>query len=586
MWTPKRSITECDALLTAPGMPYETETRLINGRVVRAYKHLDSSLRDFWLKNAALHKEKIYMVYEDQRWTFDSVFQTSLGLAAIFKEVYRVNKGDRITICARNLPEYIFVFWACHLLGAICVLPNAWLPADPLLHCINKTENKLVFLDSERAERLEFAITGLKRDGVAAVIVLDHDISKWKGILGWNEFLSNRHTDPSKILSGDIQVGPEDDASIFFTSGTTGLPKGVLSTHRQFLTNLLNVTYSPARARLRAGLDLAPPPTNGPQRGILLSVPLFHVTGGNATILMSAAYGAKMVIMRKWDAAEAMRLIARENIQTAGGVPSMVIDMLNTPNASVRIESVMFGGSVPPEQLPERARAAFPGAVLSQAYGLTESNSTAISVAGHDYDARPTSTGLPCPVADVLIMRDDKEVPRGETGELWLRGVNIMKGYWRDPAANEKALTPDGWFRTGDLAAIDEDGFIYIRDRIKDLIIRGGENIDSSTVENALYSDPRVHAAAAVGVPDYRLGELVAAVVSIRPEYHGAVKESEIIEVTRKLLPKYAVPVIVVVQDAPFEMTPSGKIIKAPLRALAKAEWEKRKAASSPASRL
>ncbi|THH32724.1 hypothetical protein EUX98_g1473 [Antrodiella citrinella] len=233
--------------------------------------------------------------------------------------------------------------------------------------------------------------------------------------------------------------------------------------------------------------------------------------------------------------------------------------MINSPISSLQIENVMFGGAIPPEQLPARVKAVFPKAVLSQAYGLTETNSTAVSVAGEDYDARPTST----------------------------RGPDVMKSYWREPAATSKALTQDGWFKSGDLGVMDEEGFIYIRDRIKDLIIRGGENIDSSTVENALYNDTRIDAAAAVGVPDDRLGELVAAVVSIKPAYHGKVKESEVVEITRKTLPKFAVPVLVIVQDAPFAMTPSGKIMKAPLRELAKAEWERRKGSSpSPASHL
>ncbi|TCD70813.1 hypothetical protein EIP91_001503 [Steccherinum ochraceum] len=585
MWTPKRSLAECDTILTAPGMPWEVETRIVHGRMIRVYKNNDPTLRDFWIKYATLYKDKECMVYEDRRWSFNDVFQSSLQVASIFTEVYGVKKGDRIAICARNLPEYIFAFWACHLVGAISVLVNAWLPLDPLVHCLNKTENKLIFVDAERAQRLAPSVAALKRSGVSSVVVLDRPVSKWEGITAWPEFFKQHRGDATKILRPDFDLGPDDDASIFFTSGTTGLPKGVLSTHRAFLTNLPNVTYALARAKLRTGQNL-PGPDNGPQRGILLSVPLFHVTGGNATVLMSAAYGAKMIIMRKWDTDEAMKLIQAENIQTAGGVPAMVTDMINSPMKSLNIENVMFGGATPPEQLPARVRAVFPNAVLTQAYGLTETNSTAISVGGEDYDARPLSTGLPCPVVEVIAVRDNKEVPRGETGELWLRGPDIMRGYWRDPEASNKALTLDGWFKSGDLGYIDQEGFVFIRDRIKDLIIRGGENIDSTTVENAIYNDTRIYAAAAVGVPDPRLGELVAAVVSVKPEFHGKVKESEILEITRKTLPKFAVPVVVVVQDTTFAMTPSGKIMKAPLRALAKAEWERRKTSSSPASRL
>jgi len=235
-----------------------------------------------------------------------------------------------------------------------------------------------------------------------------------------------------------------------------------------------------------------------------------------------------------------------------------------------------YGGAPAAHNLPLRLRRAFPNAMASQGYGMTETNGTAIGVAGEDYVDHSASCGLIMPVNDILIMNGDKSVPVGTLGEVWLRGPNIMKCYWRDPKATNEVLTKDGWLKTGDLGLLDEDGFLYIRDRIKDIIIRGGENIDSVSIENSLYADDRVSEVAAVGVPDARLGELVTAVVSIKPAYHGQITEESLISLARKSLPRIAVPVMIIVQNEPLERTPSGKILKGVLRKLAVKEWMKR----------
>ncbi|KAF5321030.1 hypothetical protein D9619_001099 [Psilocybe cf. subviscida] len=266
----------------------------------------------------------------------------------------------------------------------------------------------------------------------------------------------------------------------------------------------------------------------------------------------------------------------------------MVADLTDAAgDGNFALESLMFGGAPAPDSLAPRAHAAFPTASMSQGYGLTETSSVAVGFAGEDYIERPKSCGLPTPVNDILIVQDGLVMRPGEVGEVWLRGPNIMKGYWRDPAATAKALTRDGWFRTGDLGVLDEEGFLYIRDRIKDIIIRGGENIDSVTVENALYADDRVLEAAAVGVPDARLGELVAAVVSVKPAFRSdapgrkedKVTDAGLIAFAAQRLPRFAVPVMIIVQDEPFERTPSGKILKADLRKVAAAAYAKRLAA-------
>ncbi|KJA24659.1 hypothetical protein HYPSUDRAFT_38744 [Hypholoma sublateritium FD-334 SS-4] len=578
-WSPKRSLAETTVLLCAPGQMHEMETRLIDGLLQRVYKNLWPTLRVFWLWAAQQNKDAVYAVFENQRHTFADIFQRSLKAAAMYHDVYGVRKGDRVVICSRNYPEFLVAFWACHLLGAVSALLNAWSPLDVLRYCIIRTECKLIIVDPERADKIEPIAKELASEaGSSGILVIESHEGKghWNGMKTWTTALVDYRGDPRKILTLDLDLTPEDNATILFTSGTTGMPKGVLTTQRQFLTNILNVMVGGRRAALRRGEEIPGLP-EGPQKGILISVPLFHVTGLTSLAMLATMAGLKIVMMRKWNPNEGARLIKNENVAIAGGVPSMVADLTEscgTDNFS--LDSLMFGGAPAPDSLAARARQAFPVASMSQGYGLTETSSVAVGFAAEDYLTRPTSCGLPTPVNDVIIVQGDKVVPPGTVGEVWIRGPNVMKGYWRDQAATDKAITKDGWFKSGDLGLVDEEGFVYIRDRIKDIIIRGGENIDSVTVENALYADERVLEVAAIGVPDSRLHELVAAIVSVKHAFHGKVTEKSLLEIAAKSLPKFAVPVMIIIQNEPFERTPSGKILKADLRKVAAAEWARR----------
>ncbi|KAJ7924833.1 hypothetical protein B0H13DRAFT_1976258 [Mycena leptocephala] len=541
-WEPKRSLEETDAIMCGPGMPHEMETCLVDGRIYRVYKNLPSSMREFWLSSVSQYSEKTYIVFEGERLTYGQVHHKVIAVAAVFRHSYNIKKGDRIGICSRNCPEYLIVFWACHMLGAVAVLANAWLPVKPLRHCLIHTQCKLILLDPERADRLESGIVDLRvRAGATGVLVFggNDGRGKWNEMEGLNSALNRWNVDDLSvsrkraILEDHIELTPEDNATIIFT-GTTGLPKGVLSTNRQFLTNVINVAAASTTASLRRGEDILSV-ASGPQKGVLVAVPLFHVTGSTSFSMLATRNGMKIILVRKWDVEQAAKLIKTENITVTGGVPAMVSDLVRSSLVGSPLEGLLFGGSPTPDSLAERAREAFPTATMSQAYGLTETNSIAVSIAAEDYLARPASTGRPCPVNDIMIMRKNKSVGPGQNniGEVWLRGPNVMKEYWRDPDATSKALTSDGWLKTGDLGYLDMEGFLYIKDRLKDVIIRGGENIDSVSVENALYSDSRVVEAAAVAVPDQRLGELVAAVVFVDPEFRGQVTEASLMAIAK-----------------------------------------------------
>ncbi|KAJ8076496.1 hypothetical protein PM082_000919 [Marasmius tenuissimus] len=580
-WSPKRSLLETDRLLCAPGTMHEMETCLVDGRLQRVYRNLWPSTRDFWLSSVGQHGSKTYIVEPGrQRTTYQQLHEQAVRAANLFRRVYGVRKGDRVGICSRNCVEYFTAFWACQLLGAVTVNVNAWLPIEPLSFCITHTECKLLLVDVERADKLEPALDVILSKGcLENVLVItvneEEHRRRWRGMETFRSALQDNLSTTAEPLPA-VEIDPEDNAVIMFTSGTTGLPKGVLSTQRQFLTNILNTLVGNRRAVLRRGEDLAPAQDDGPQKGALVAVPLFHVTGLTSYSMMATMLGYKIVLMRKWLPEEASRLISEENIGVAGGVPAMVQDIMDNCVGNCSLEGLFFGGSPAPNILVETARKVFPNTRLSQAYGLTETNSIAVAIAGDDYNSRPTSTGIACPVNDMLVMSGNKVAPPGTVGEIWLRGPNVMKGYWRDPEATSKVLNSDGWLRTGDIGMMDDEGFLYVKDRIKDIIIRGGENIASIAVENALYMDSRVMEVAAVGVPDTRLGELVAALVSVKPPFRGKVTETSLIELARKKLPRFAVPVMIIVRDEPFELTPSGKIMKAPLRELAKQCWEDR----------
>ncbi|KAF8658333.1 hypothetical protein AX16_002100 [Volvariella volvacea WC 439] len=590
-WKPTRSLEETEAILCASGNLHEIETTLVDGRLHRVYKNLWPSLRAFWLNAVEQYRHRTYIVFEGQRYSYQEVHDRATKVAAIFRDVYHIKKGDRVGICSRNCPDYLVTFWACHLIGAVSVLANAWLPIEPLKFCLSHTDCKLILVDSERADRLEHIVPEFSQIvGITGFLVFESHEGRghWEGMKCFKSVVNDYHGSLSSISEHDPKIIPEDNATIIFTSGTTGLPKGVLSTQRQFLTNVLNVLVGASRAALRRGEELPDPRKyTGPQKGVLVCVPLFHVTGSTSFSIMATLTGAKIILTRKWIPEEGMstfitvldaaaRLIKEENVGVAGGVPAMVADLTESSLVGHPLEGLLFGGSPAPDSLVPRARKAFPTATMIQAYGLTETNSIAVSFAGEDYTIRPTSTGRASPVNDIRIVNGNTCVPPGTVGEVWLRGPNVMKGYWRDPEATQKAITTDGWLRTGDLGYLDEEGFLYIKDRLKDIIIRGGENVDSVSVENALYADPRILEAAAVGVPDERLGELVAAVVSVKPTYQGRVTESSLIALTRTRLPRFAVPVMIVILNQPFEHTPSGKIVKGELRKIARRHWESR----------
>ncbi|KAF8318005.1 long-chain-fatty-acid-CoA ligase [Clavulina sp. PMI_390] len=605
-WVPKRTMQQCNQILHGPGAPLEVQSAVVNGRVLKVFKPTPPNLRLFFLGSVQKNANADYLVFEDERYTYKQTFDAASRAASIFRDVYDVHKGDRVAIVMRNYNEWVIAYWAAHLLGAVPVCVNAFSPGPVISHCLTLTTPKVIILDAQRAVRLTSHLADIQAEseatGIFVVIKRSHDgekttkaamklkdVDDWDKVMGPNTKHEKIATSESWKKESPCEWG--DDGSIFFTSGTTGMPKGVLAHQLGNLTSAFQGIINVLRATLRRGEipDLATPPPL--QKSFLLTIPLFHVTGCMAVLLGSTLLGGKIVLMRKWDVEQGIDLLIKEKITTTGGVPSIALDLLENEKflkTKTYLDLISYGGAPAPPQIARNVPKLHDGGVANgQGYGLTETCAGCINVCGEDSTARPLSTGLPFVTTDLLIIdpKTQKECAVGEIGEIWMHGPQVMNGYYKNPKATNKVLTKDGWFNSEDLGYVDKEGFLYIKGRVKDLIIRGGENIDAVSVENAFYDDERVLSCAAVGVPDQRLGELPAAFVV--PKHGMDVTEEELLAGVRERLPAFAVPVMVLVSKAhaPLPTNPAGKILKDPLRAQAKASWENRKRAAKKAAK-
>lgn len=361
-----------------------------------------------------------------------------------------------------------------------------------------------------------------------------------------------------------IELGSDDDATIFYTSGTTGNPKGALGTHRNLTTNILSGSFVAARSLLRRGEPL---PSAQP-RTTLTVIPMFHVTACSASLMGSMANGHTTVFMRKWDAVRAMELIEREKVNVTGGVPTIAWQLIEHPDRAKydlsSLEAINYGGAPSAPELVKRIYEEF-GALPGNGWGMTETMATVTSHLAEDYLARPTSAGPPVAAADLEIRDQDGAtvLGTGAVGELWARGPMIVKGYWNKPEATAETFV-DGWVRTGDLARLDDEGFVYIVDRAKDILIRGGENIYSSEIENVLYEHPAVTDCAIIGIPHRTLGEEPAAVVHLAPGLSAT--QTDLQDWVRARLAAFKVPVAIRFVAETLPRNANGKILKKDLK--------------------
>lgn len=554
---PARSRAECKAILTAPGMRFEMEEVDIRGVRLRTWKNAPPNLRAIALLGQS-HGAREFVIYEDERMTYDAWFRAVARLAHEF-QARGVKKGDRVALAMRNLPEWPVVFFAAVTIGAICVPLNAWWTGDELAFGLSNSGTKLLVCDEERWDRLKDRRNDFSCVNHTFVTRAEHPLNgadTLESVIG----TPKQYASLPQATLPDVEILPEDDATIFYTSGTTGRPKGALGTHRNLCTNILSSGYNAGCAVLRRGEPLPEPQ---PKTGLTV-IPLFHVTACSAGLMGNIAAGNTMVYMYKWDPVEAFKIIEREKVSSTGGVPTIAWQLLEHPERKSydlsSIEAIAYGGAPAAPELVRKIREVF-GALPGNGWGMTETMATVTGHSSEDYLNRPDSCGPPVAVADLKIMSEDgsRELPTGEIGELWARGPMVVKGYWNNPEATAETFV-DGWVKTGDLARLDEEGWCYIADRAKDMIIRGGENIYSSEVENVLYDHPAVTDAALIGLPHQQLGEEPAAVVHLAPGMEAS--EADLQEWVAERLAKFKVPVRIAFTPDTLPRNANGKILK------------------------
>ena len=494
------------ARVTAVGQPYETRVERIRGVDFTVFVNAPANLRVLYASSLA-HAAKEFYVYADERLTYQHMWNAAAQCANRLCE-RGIKPGDRVGIALRNYPEWIAAFMGITSIGAVAVAMNAWWSGDELLYGMDDSGLKLLFTDAERTERL----VGRLGNRNVELVTVRHQRA---GITSWEQFVGGAST---RMPTPPIET--EDNATILYTSGSTAHPKGVLSTHRAITNALLGWECGKAIAMDPQWSAIAGPSTPTPEHppSVILTVPLFHVTGLVVQLLSSFRHGRKVVGMYKWDAEQALKIIEAERITEFNGVPTMAWELVQSPNRrKYDLSSLKKVGGGGARMAPEQARhidKAIGDGVPSTGWGMTETQGLATNIAGAAFLARPRSCGRAVsPLVQVKAVKSDgTDAAPGETGELWIRGAMNFSSYWNKPQTTRDSLT-DGWVRTGDVGHLDEDGYVFITDREKDMVIRGGENIGCQEVEAMLYEHPKVIEAVVFGVPDERLGETLAAVV-------------------------------------------------------------------------
>ena len=507
-----RELNQVWSELTAPGAAFELTEVEVRGNRLRAWKNAVPSVRELWLSTAQF-ADREYIVYQDERITYGEAHK-QVGAIANWLVQQGVQPGDRVAIGMRNYPEWMLIYWACVSMGVAVVGMNAWWVTEELEYALKDSAPKVIFCDEDRLARI------LERPTMAANsrIVVTRMNNAPNGITQWQEVLGAGGVLPN------VAVDPDADACIFYTSGTTGFPKGAQLTHRGCVANLMSLMFAgqvQTLATQRATGVVPDPSVPPPVPVALLTTPLFHVTANNCGAYAVTAAGGKMILMYRWDAGEALQLIQRERVTSMSGVPVMARELIGhaqfAEHDTSSLVALSGGGAQLQPDLVDKIDAQVKTARPGTGYGMTETCGIITAISADFFVDKPESVGRAMPVFEYKCVDDEgNTVPAGEVGELWVRGAHVIKGYINRPDATAESIT-DGWLHTGDVARVDEDGFIYIVDRKKDMVLRGGENVYCAEVETTLFKHPAVAECCVFGVPDARLGEEVGAAVLLHP---------------------------------------------------------------------
>jgi len=546
--------------LIGPGSPYEVVSSPDAG--LRYFRHAPANLLEA-IEAGRGHGEREFLVWEQQRLSFAGFFQQVDRLAGQLAQRFGVRQGDRVTIAMRNQPAWLVAFVAVQRCGAVCVPLNSWGLRDELLHGLQDSGAQVLVCDQQR---LQLLAADLPAEGVVGIVAgVPHDQALPPDCERFETLLQ-----APQLALPDVHLDADDPALILYTSGTTSRAKGVLSTHRAICQALTALEFQSAFCamsspeRIQAVIDSGLAPTN------LMAVPLFHVSGLHAQFLLALRSGRRLLLMYKWDVDKAFDLIRDERCTQFNGAPVMMQQLLGSPRFdsadSDSLYGLGLGGALAPSRLLAQISKRKPKAIGGSGYGLTESNGIGAAVGGDQFVYKPDSVGWPLPIVDVCIGPDPySPLPTGHSGLIWLRSPTLMSAYWRLPEASAQTLH-DGWLDTGDIGLLDEEGFLYITDRAKDLINRAGEKISASEVESCICEMPGVIEAAAFAVADEALGERLALV--LRSELHPAPTPEQVCAFIGQRLAAYKVPAEVHTRAEPLPRNASGKLIKAQLKQL------------------
>lgn len=493
--------------VTAKGQMFETKEVLNdNGVTYTEYANFAENLKQFF-DIGLTHEEKDWLVYENERYTYKEVYERSAQVANALIAT-GIKKGDRVAICMQNNPEYIFSFMGIMGMGAVCVPLNSWWVPSEVIYGLEHSDAKLLIADKKRLQGLESM-----PDVIKVVTTYADD----ENFTSFNSFVEGQSSSWP-----EVEISRNDYASIYYTSGSTGRPKGVLSSQKGILSTMFSWTcYSVVASQIAAKTNPDATPLVSPDLAVLHCVPLFHVTGSHSAFLMSILIGRKIVMMKKWDAGEALKIIEEEKVSDITGVPTQTWELLSHPKKNdydLSSLKVLGGGGGPrPAEHVKQLDEQFEGRP-GIGYGLSETNALATLGNGDEYVNHPSSTGrVVPPLTEIKILDNDwNEVAEGELGEIAIKTPASMVGYWKNDEATKECMNEGGWFRTGDLGKF-EGPFLYIVDRVKDMVIRGGENIACPEVEAAIYEHENVLEVCVFGVPDTRLGEIVSCCIYLKP---------------------------------------------------------------------
>ncbi len=530
----------------------------IDGVTFRVFKNAPSNLRELY-RSSLVHADNDFYVYQGERYSFDESWRWAARVGNGLQS-RGVKFGHRVGIAARNYPEWLFAFMGITSIGAVAVTMNAWWSSEELAYGIDDSGLTLLFADAERLQRVlplqasrKLELIAIRAEGLA---------STHPNLTTWHQFMA----DAADVMP-EPAIAADANATILYTSGSTAHPKGVLATHRSIIHAVMGWECGAAIA-VELNPDLAEATPAFPP-AMILTVPLFHVSGLNVQFTSSFRSGRKLVGMYKWDPEESLRLIETERITSFNGVPTMSWEMVQSPNFhkydTRSLKSMGGGGAAMAPEHSRQIAKQMPAGVPGTGYGMTETNGLGTSIAGADLLERSRSCGRPIPpvVTIKVVDANGHEVARGETGEIWIHGAMNFRGYWNKPEATRETLR-DGWVCSGDIGYMDEEDFVFITDRAKDMVIRGGENIGCQEVEAVIYDHPSVSECAVFGVPDERLGESIAAVVMVKPNM--ALRADEVRAHVAAHLARFKVPEHIWIRSERLPRIASGKIYKRGLR--------------------